>query len=215
MNKKSLIIFDNLFLRYPHIEFLRDKITNTISIFRTNYYSGGKILICGNGGSASDSEHIVGELLKGFVLNRKIKQTIGLEIKRLFPLDFDSFIENLQTPIPSISLVSQTAFISAYNNDKNSNFVYAQQVLAYGNKNDSLFCISTSGNSINVVNAAKIAKVLGVKIISLTGHNGGKLKDLSDCLINVPSNVTSVIQEMHLPIYHAICMILEEELFGE
>jgi D-sedoheptulose 7-phosphate isomerase len=212
---KSLSIFNNLFFRYPIIVNLREVILSSISIFLKNYLSGGKILICGNGGSGADSEHIVGELLKGFVLNRTISNSLLLKFEEKFPDDKNDFYMNLQNPIPAISLISQTAFISAYNNDKNSDFVYAQQVFAYAKKYDSLLCISTSGNSKNVINAAKMAKILEIPVISFTGNSGGKLKDLSDCLINVKSFITSEIQELHLPIYHSICMILEEELFGE
>ncbi len=214
MKKHSLEIIQNFFSKHQHLDYLNLMMIRTVDLLTENFYKGGKILVCGNGGSAADSEHIVGELMKGFVLNRDIRKETHEKIKMLFPSDVDNFKDNLQIGIPAISLVSQTGLISAFNNDKNSNYVYAQQVFSYGKPYDTLFCLSTSGNSKNVLNAAKISKVLGIPVVGFTGIDGGKLKDLSDFLFNVPSKITSEIQEFHLPIYHTICMVLEEELFG-
>jgi len=214
MEKTSKNIIEKFFIKYPNLDYLKGTILNLIDLLTVNFYKGGKILVCGNGGSGADSEHIVGELMKGFLLNRDIKTETLKKIRDLFPSEADNFNENLQIGIPAISLVSQTGLISAFNNDKNSEFVYAQQVFSYGKPFDTLFCLSTSGNSKNVLNAAKISKVLGVPVVGFTGHNGGKLKELSDYLFNVPSCITSEIQEFHLPIYHTICLALEEELFG-
>lgn len=215
MRKQSIGYLNKLKEKYQLPYEIIDKIILSVQFMKTTYQKKGKVLVCGNGGSGADSEHIVGELMKGFKLNRTISPEIINKIESLFPGESEVFKENLQNAIPSISLVSQTGLISAFNNDKDSDYVYAQQVFGYGDANDLLLCLSTSGNSKNIVNAAKIAKVINLKVISLTGQNGGLLKSFSDVLINVPSTITSDIQELHLPIYHVICLILEEELFGD
>lgn len=215
MKIRSSRIIETFFSKYPNLDYLKITMIRTVELLTENFYKGGKILVCGNGGSAADSEHIVGELMKGFVLNRDIKKETHEKIKFLFPNDLDNFNDNLQIGIPAISLVSQTGLITAFNNDKNSDYVYAQQVFSYGKPFDTLFCLSTTGNSKNVLNAAKISKVLGIPVIGFTGIHGGELKDLSMFLFNVPSQITSEIQEFHLPVYHSICLALEEELFGE
>ncbi len=215
MKTSSIHKIDIFFDKHKDLLFLKLSIIEIIQLLVNNFYKGGKILICGNGGSAADSEHIVGELMKGFVLKRDLKTSLLDRINKIFPEDTFMFKNNLQLSIPAISLVSQTGLISAFNNDKNSDFVYAQQVLGYANPFDSLICISTSGNSKNILYAAKIAKVLNIPVISLTGFNGGKLRELTNHLINVPSNVISEIQEYHLPIYHLICLVMEEEIYSE
>ncbi len=214
MKKSTLNIIDRFILRNANLTYLQQTLASLVDLLAYNFYKGGKILVCGNGGSGADSEHIVGELMKGFVLNRDIKIETIDKIRELFPNEVNYFKDNLQIGIPAISLVSQTGLISAYNNDKNSELVYAQQVFSYGKPFDTLFCLSTSGNSKNVLNAAKISKVLGLPVVAFTGLHGGKLKDFSNYLFNVPSQITSEIQELHLPIYHTICLALEEELFG-
>jgi D-sedoheptulose 7-phosphate isomerase len=214
MKKSSSYIIENFFLKHSSLNYLKQSMTRLVDLLSINFYKGGKILVCGNGGSGADSEHIVGELMKGFVLNRDINDHTLNKIRELFPNEVNNFKENLQIGIPAISLVSQTGLISAYNNDKNSDYVYAQQVFSYGKPFDTLICLSTSGNSTNILNAAKISKVLGITVVGFTGFSGGKLKEFSDYLINVPSQSTSEIQEFHLPIYHTICLALEEELFG-
>jgi D-sedoheptulose 7-phosphate isomerase len=214
MKITTLNVIENFISKYSNLTYLQQTITSLVELLALNFYKGGKILVCGNGGSGADSEHIVGELMKGFVLNRDIKKETIDKIKNFFPGEVNNFKDNLQIGIPAISLVSQIGLISAYNNDKNSDFVYAQQVFSYGKNFDTLFCLSTSGNSKNVVNAAKISKVLDIPVVSFTGLNGGILKAFSNYLLNVPSHITSEIQELHLPIYHTICLALEEELFG-
>jgi D-sedoheptulose 7-phosphate isomerase len=214
MKKSSLHFLEFFFAKYSNLYYLQKTMINIVDLLSKNFNMGGKILVCGNGGSGADSEHIVGELMKGFLLNRDINHKTLKKIQELFPHEAQNFIDNLQIGIPAISLVSQTGLISAYNNDKDSDFVYAQQVFSYGKSFDTLFCLTTSGNSRNVINAAKIAKVLSIPVVGFTGFNGGQLKDITDYLLNVPSQVTSEIQEYHLPIYHTICLALEEELFG-
>lgn len=214
MKEKSEFYIKELISRYPNLNDIKPNILQAIDILKSTTANGGKYLVCGNGGSAADSDHIVGELMKGFVLDRKIENEIQLSLRSLFSLDADYLINNLQQGIPAISLSSHTALTSAFSNDKAADLIFAQQVLGYGQRKDILLAISTSGNSKNVIHAAQIAKVLGMKIISLTGENGGKLRELSDVLINVPEKETFKVQELHLPIYHAICLVLENEFFG-
>jgi D-sedoheptulose 7-phosphate isomerase len=214
MKIKTKEILNNMIIRYPELSFCEDSIYYAISVIIDCYNNKGKLLICGNGGSASDAQHIVGELMKGFVLPRKISQEKQNTIIELFPENADYLIENLQGTLNAISLVGETALSTAYANDKAPDLAFAQQVLGYGNKEDILIAISTSGNSKNVIYAAQIAKVNGMKVISLTGSSGGILKSLSDVTINVPSDETYIIQEYHLPVYHALCLALENEFFG-
>ena len=185
------------------------------SLIKATYQNGGKLLVCGNGGSAADSEHIVGELMKGFMLNRKISGHVRKKIKEVSKGNGDYISDNLQGALPAISLVSQSALISAFSNDVAPDMVFAQQVFGYGKPGDSLLGLSTSGNSKNVVYAAETAKAMGLYTIAFTGEDGGILKDICDCTIKAPSPCTPIIQEYHLPIYHRLCMMLEEEFFKE
>jgi len=214
MKNQSNLYINELIERYPSLLQIKTQIIDAIEIMKEATINNGKYLICGNGGSAADSDHIVGELMKGFVLNRNIKTELQLKLQNNFPDEAKYFIENLQMGIPAISLTSHNSLISAFSNDKAPDLIFAQQVLVYGNKGDILLAISTSGNSKNVVYAAKIAKTMGLKVISLTGSDGGKLRHISDVLINVPEFETYKVQEYHLPIYHIICLVLEHEFFG-
>lgn len=153
--------------------------------------------------------------MKSFVLPRKLENKYIDKIKNTFPQEAEYFINNLQSSLPAIALVSEISLITAYSNDNNSELVFAQQVLGYGNEGDILIAISTSGNSKNVIYASQISKIKGMKIISLTGKFGGKLKDISDININVEEEETYIIQEYHLPIYHTLCLGVENEMFGE
>lgn len=213
LSEKSLHEVDTLIERYPLLTILREKLITAVEELANCYRKGGKILVCGNGGSAADSLHIVGELMKSFVLKRRISPEVQLKLKSQWGEEADYYIENLEEAIPAISLVNEVSLMTAYGNDKTADLIFAQQVLGYGKPGDVLICISTSGNSANVLHAAKVARVLGVKVISLTGNSGGKLGELSDTLLNVPSEITHQIQELHLPLYHTICYILETELF--
>lgn len=196
---------ENLLKRYPMLETCKNDIENALKLIIDTYEKGGKILVCGNGGSAADSEHIVGELMKGFVSKRTVtNENIPSEIK-----------EYLQGALPAISLPSQVAVLSAYINDIESDMMYAQLVYGYGKKDDLLIGLSTSGNSKNVVNAVKVAKALGVKTLSLTGKNGGLLSQITDVTIKVPETETYKVQEYHLPVYHYLCLKTEEHFFGE
>ena len=215
MKNSTKHIVANLIKRHQILNCIRDNIIATIEILAVTFSFKNKIIVCGNGGSASDSLHIVGEFMKGFLLERKLDTQKQEDIKKLFPKSADYFIENLQQPLSAISLVSESALLTAYANDKSSDLSFAQQVLGYGVPGDVLIAISTSGNSNNVIYAAQIAKVQGMKVISLTGNKGGELKKFSDITICVPSDKTFLIQEYHIAIYHAICAAVENEMFAE
>lgn len=206
---------ETLITRYPCLIPLRERLSQCVDLFAACYQSGGKLLICGNGGSAADSLHIVGELMKGFVLERKISRSIQKALIKQYPKEASYYIQNLQTAVPAISLVSETALTTAYSNDQAADLAMAQQVLGYGRPGDVLLAISTSGNSANTIHAARIAHALGLKVVSLTGQGGGELAVLSDILIDVPSHITYQIQELHLPVYHTLCLAVERELFDE
>ncbi len=174
--------------------------------------NGGKLLLCGNGGSAADAEHIAGELLKGFLLKRT---PAGELCSKLANVMGEDDAKKLQQGVSAVPLPSLIGVGSAFCNDVDPSLVYAQLVLTLGKEQDVLFCISTSGNSKNVVQAAKAAKALGIHTVALTGATGGALKTLCDVSICVPETETYRIQEYHLPVYHAICAQVEEMLFGE
>lgn len=203
-----------LIKRYPDLEEVRDDITQAAEVLIKVYSGKGKVLVCGNGGSASDSEHIVGELMKAFSLERPVPEGFRHSLEEKHPEDAAYLAEHLQGALPAISLVSQSALISAYANDVAPDMVYAQQVYGYGQAGDALIVLSTSGNSTNVINAVKIASVMGVHTIGITNSTGGKLASLCDVCIRVPRNDTPEVQELHLPIYHALCELLEMKFFG-
>lgn len=209
-NKHDII--GDLVVRYPMLERNNTMILQAIDCIVRCYKSGNKILVCGNGGSASDALHIVGELMKSFILPRKLDREIEEKI-RSKSKNAEYIIKNTQMAIPAISLVNEISLLTAFANDAAPDLNFAQQVIGYGKPGDILIAISTSGNSNNVVYAAEVANALGLSVISLTGKSGGQLKDISDILINVPESETFKIQELHLPIYHAICMAIENEIF--
>ena len=215
LKDQSLYEVDLLINRYPILLKNKESIIDAIELLYKSIKNEGKLLICGNGGSAADCIHIVGELMKSFVLPRKLPQNIQDDLKYNYPEFADLYINNLQRGIPAVSLCSEVGLTTAYNNDCSSELVYAQQVLGYGEQNDVLIAISTSGNSKNIIHAVNIAKVLGIKVIALTGEGGGKLKNIADILIDVNNKVTYQIQELHLPIYHTLCLALEKEMFME
>ena len=217
MKNSTLEKISELIERYPALEICRaDLISATEKICKC-FCNGNKILICGNGGSAADSLHIVGELMKGFNLPRKIEdfdKNFVEEAEKIFPADVDYFKKNLQCALPAISLVGEISLSTAVANDNAADLIFAQQVFGLGKRGDILLAISTSGNSANVLYAAKVAKVLGLEIISLTGRTGGKLKNISDVTICAPADSAFTIQEFHLPIYHALCIAAENEFFS-
>lgn len=193
----------DLFERYPQLNICAKDIENALALVIDTYKNGSKILVCGNGGSAADADHIVGELMKGFLKSRKVTdERIPQELR-----------EKLQGALPAISLSAHTSLMTATINDNDADMIFAQQVYGYANENDLLIAISTSGNSKNVVNAVKVAKALGVKVVALTGKTGGALKNIADVTICAPSTETYKIQEYHLPIYHYLCVSVENEFF--
>ena len=202
-----------LLSRYPNLNSCSDAIENAKKELIQCYQSGGKLLLCGNGGSCSDCEHIAGELMKGFLKMRPLTDEKKTQMKAACPLVEDEMLNQLQRGLPAIPLSSFTALNSAFCNDVNAELVYAQTLMALAKEQDVLFAISTSGNSQNVVNAAKVAKALGIIVISLTGGDGGKIRELSDVCICVPETETYKIQELHLPIYHYLCAEIEKCFF--
>lgn len=214
MKRNTETIIEEFKENYPKMDYLEEGLRYIIAEVVKRVKNGGKILVCGNGGSAADSEHIVGELLKEFYIKRPIDKSFRQELTEMFQ-DNKDMIEHLQEGIPAISLVSQTGFLSAYGNDASYDMAYAQQVYVYGEENDILVGLSTSGNSQNVVYAAMVAKAKGLLVISLTGETGGKLKNYSHVVLNAPSSETFIVQEYHLPLYHLVCRAIEYEIFGE
>lgn len=215
MKKSTQEIMMNLFQRYPCLTACEETVETAVKLLLQCFRNGKKLLVCGNGGSASDSEHIVGELMKTFMLERPLDDAMQEKIQRAYPEYAEHMIANLQRAVPAISLVSETALMTAYTNDNSAEMAFAQQVLSYGRPGDVLLAITTSGNSANVLNAARIARVTNVQVLGLTGQSGGKLKPLTDTCICAPSSITYQIQEYHLPIYHCLCACVENELFGE
>lgn len=215
MKTSTNVLFSELFCRYEVLMPEMENIRAAIECITGAALHDSKLLVCGNGGSAADSEHIVGELMKGFLLQRCLPDKMQRRLRELYPDEANTMVDALQQAVPAISLVSQAALMTAFGNDVSSQMVFAQQVLGYGRDGDILLAISTSGNSPNVLYAARMAHVQGMKVIALTGKDGGKLKSLSDICICAPSNTTFKIQEYHLPIYHCVCACVENELFGE
>ncbi|WP_026765959.1 D-sedoheptulose-7-phosphate isomerase [Selenomonas ruminantium] len=213
MKDYSLSKIEELFECYPELSVNKSEIVKAAECIIDAYRNGNKILCCGNGGSAADSLHIVGELMKAFVCKRKV----NAEWQEKFSSckDSDYIIKNLQMALPAISLVSETGLLTAYANDVAPDMNFAQQVFGQGKEGDVLIAISTSGNSANVIYAAEVAQAMGIKVIGLTGGSGGALKALADVLVNVPQKETFKIQELHLPVYHAICLAVEAEFYPD
>ena len=212
MKESTLKILNDLTVRYPALGEALPEVKKAAELMIEAIKNGNKILLCENGGSASDCLHIVGELMKEFAVKRPLSEEVKAA---LCEAGDDGYIgSNLQGAMPAVSLVGVTALESAYANDAASDLGFAQQVLGLGNKGDLLIGITTSGNSKNVIFAAITAKAKGVKTVALTGGTGGKIKDICDCSIVAPARETYKIQEYHLPIYHNLCLALENEFFG-
>ena len=203
---------------YPALEICRGSLFEMVETICEGFRGGGKLMTCGNGGSAADAMHIVGELMKGFLLPRRIENFNPEFVKRaqeLFPSDVEYFKANLQSALPAVSLVGETSLLTAFANDVSPHLIFAQQIFGLGRRGDVLLAISTSGNSDNVLFAVEVAKIMGIKVVAMTGQRGGRLRHLSDVSICVPANSSHKIQEFHLPIYHMICLAAETEFFGE
>ncbi|MDO4787564.1 MAG: SIS domain-containing protein [Johnsonella sp.] len=199
--------------RYPALEPIRTRIEEAFELIRASYDRGGKLLIAGNGGSAADSEHIVGELMKGFVKKRELDEEFKQKLCECDSELGKKLAEGLQKSLRAIALTSHTALSTAFANDVDPEMLYAQQLNGYGDEGDVFLAISTSGNAKNLYYAALTAKAKGMKIILLGGRDGGRLKALADISLIAPSDETFMIQEYHLPIYHALCLQLEEYFF--
>ena len=215
MGKKTKdTILHMLLETYPALEPCRSSIAAAYALLSDCAAAKATIMVCGNGGSAADSEHIVGELMKGFNLRRPLP---AAEKERFLSVPGGAAIAGkLQGAVRAVSLVSQAGLISAFANDVDASLVFAQQVYAYAQKKeDVLIALSTSGNSQNVVNAAITAKACGIKTVAITGGSGGKLADLADVTVRLPANTPFEVQEFTLPVYHALCAMLEAELFTE
>lgn len=213
MNKQLELLIE----RYPALSVCKDDIEKAYEILEECFATGHKLLIAGNGGSCSDGEHIAGELMKGFKLQRKCSEEFAERLKSIDAERGAELAEKLQGGLPTITLDNHQALNTAYINDVANGglLTYAQQVYGYGKDGDVLLGISTSGNSKNVAYATVVARALGMKVIGLTGAKGGNLANVADVAIKVPETETYMIQELHLPVYHCLCLMLEEKFFGE
>ena len=199
--------FEELFERYPQLGGCRDEIAKALDLLLTCYRNGGQVLVCGNGGSAADAEHIVGELLKKFRRHRAIDASVAAKLP-------PELAAKLEGALPAVSLVSMCGILTAFANDVAWETAFAQQVYGLGRAGDVLIALSTSGNSANCVNAALVARAKGLKVVALTGAGGGRLGAVADAAVAVPETETYKVQELHLPVYHALCASVEEALFG-
>lgn len=209
----SAYIVENLVQRYPSLEICKESVRKAGEALVKCYQSEGKLLLCGNGGSASDSDHIVGELMKSFSKKRPVTDALEKKLLESSKERGAILAAKLERGLPAISLCAHVGLISAISNDIGGDYIFAQQVLGYGRKNDVLLAISTSGNSVNVIDACITARALGMKVIGLLGESGGKIKSLCDVAICVPATNTALVQEFHLPVYHSLCVIVEEAFF--
>jgi D-sedoheptulose 7-phosphate isomerase len=212
MNKDQILL--EMLNRYSQLAPLKEPIAKAAETLIKTFVNGGKVLVCGNGGSCSDADHIVGELMKSFEGRRPLSKPLQEKLKQLSPETGAMLAEKLQQGLPAISLTVHSALITAIANDISGEVIYAQQVVGFGNTGDVLIGISTSGNSQNVIDAMIVAKAKGLTTIGMTGETGGKMKEWSDILLNVPERRTAYVQELHLPVYHALCMMVEKEIFG-
>ena len=212
MEKKAFL--DEMTGRYPKLAGTVPEIMKAADCLIGCYRQGRKVLVCGNGGSSSDSDHIAGELLKGFEQKRPLDAALQKKLISVSGERGPYLAQKLQTGLPAISLSAHTGVITAVANDTDASLIYAQQVISYGNQGDVLIGISTSGNARNVIDAAVAAKAAGMIVIGMTGETGGQLKSFCDILINVPERRTSFVQELHLPVYHTLCLIIENHFFG-
>jgi D-sedoheptulose 7-phosphate isomerase len=207
------IFLRELLSRYPQLSSVESEIKKAGDSLIACYQQGMKVLVCGNGGSCSDSDHIAGELMKGFEHKRPVEESFKNKLTVLAGERGTYLSEKLQQGLPAISLTAHSALITAVSNDTDPDLIFAQQVVGYGNTGDVLIGISSSGNSQNVVDAVITAKAKGMIVIGLTGETGGKMKRFCDILINVPERRTFLVQELHLPVYHTLCLVVENTIF--
>lgn len=210
-NKKHLEL---LIERYPVLETVKQDIIDAYLIMEECYENDHKLLIAGNGGSAADSEHIAGELMKRFKILRPVPEAFADRLKEIDPARGEDLARNLERGLMAIPLVAHEALTTAYINDVDGLGVFAQQLYGFGRPGDVFLGISTSGKSKNVMSATVVARALGIKVIGLTGAKGGELAEVADVAIKVPETETYMIQELHLPVYHCLCLMLEDHFFG-
>ena len=217
MKKDLLLNIEGLVKRYPALSACADDIAAAFGILEECFASGRKLLVAGNGGSCADAQHIVGEMMKGFKLHRKCTPDFAEKLCSADAVRGAALAQKLQRALPAIALSEQQALNTAFINDVQGGgeYAFAQQLIGLGRVGDVFWGISTSGNSSNVMNAAVAAKASGMKVIGLTGEKGGALAAISDVSIKVPASETYVVQEYHLPVYHCLCLMLEEYFFGE
>ena len=208
-------MLEDLVVRNPELGAAKKDISKAFELLKNSYENKGKLLICGNGGSAADSDHIVGELMKRFSIPRAIPEELKTKLESNFGEQGKYMASKLEGSLPAISLNAHNALSSAFANDVDAQLIYAQQVVGYGNKEDVLIGISTSGNAKNVVAAMIVAKAKGMKVLGLVGRDGGAFNKYCDVLINVGGNSTPQIQELHLPVYHVLCQTLEYHFFSK
>ncbi len=215
LEKKLEKHIDTLIERYPQLKICREDIKNAYLILEESYENDHKLLIAGNGGSAADSEHIAGELMKKFKILRSVPEEFAQKLKEIDEVRGEKLARNLERGLMVIPLVAHEALTTAYINDVDGLGVFAQQLYGFGRPGDVFLGISTSGNSKNVISATVVARAVGLKVIGLTGKNGGELAQIADVTIKVPETETYMIQELHLPIYHCLCLMLEDRFFGK
>jgi D-sedoheptulose 7-phosphate isomerase len=206
---------EELRARLPVLSPLCPELYRALRMLEDCVRAGQKILLCGNGGSAADADHIAGELMKSFAYRRPLGPELQARFTSEFPTAAPGLIAALETPIPAIALAGQVATQTAFSNDVDYRYAFAQQVLGLGATGDVLIALSTSGNSLNILHACMVARVRGLEVIGLTGASGGKLRELCNVTLCAPATETHLVQELHLPLYHALCLALEERLFGQ
>ena len=212
MNNKEL---EELIKRYPLLKPIESTIYEAFMLLKNLYENDGVLYVCGNGGSHADAEHIVGELMKGFKIKRSLSDDLKQKFEKKLGKEGRIIAERLEQGLRTISLHSNPALISAFINDVHSDLAYAQQLSVLGRPGDVVLGLTTSGNSTNIVETFKVANVLGIKVIAMTGEEGGTCSKWVDIHIKAPSKITHVVQEYHLPIYHTLCLMLEDEFYGE
>ena len=207
-------VVKTLFERFPELLVVEDEVDSAFQTLKNVFRAGGTLFVCGNGGSAADAEHVVGELMKGFLLPRRIKSETRNALFEMYGDAGLAIADNLQEGLPAVSLTGHPALSTAFANDVAPELIFAQQLYGLAKRDDALLAFSTSGNSENVVKALMMAKVIGVSTIAMLGRNGGECAKFADTVICVPEDETYKVQELHLPVYHALCAMLEEEFYG-
>lgn len=206
-------MLNELFARYPALRACEKEIADARDALIACYEGGGKVLLCGNGGSCADCDHIVGELMKGFLKKRPLSEERRVEMQKNYAVD-DGILSKLQAGLPAVSLPAITGLNSAFCNDVDPELIYAQSVLGLGKAGDILIALSTSGNAKNVAAAVSVAKSIGMTVIGMTGEKGGRLREMADIAVNVPERETFKVQELHLPVYHYLCAAVEAHFFA-